>query len=151
MTRILPLSQNIPMRLRIAFTLGVVFAIAPHVSAAQPTWAKKAVAFPEQCGEYKPYKNEDCKPIRIDSPDGKAKVDVFYRSVTDEAGAHFLQAFLDVTAPVQGRREAALPPASHDNRRETKVRVSKQNNVRVVLTGAADASVFLVLAYAPTK
>lgn len=100
------------MSLRIAFFVVVLFGVAPHVFADQPTWAKKAVAFPEQCWSGKDeefYTYKDCTPLRIQSPDGKGEINVFYRSITDEGGGHILQAFLRVTTPTQGTREAALP------------------------------------------
>jgi hypothetical protein len=82
---------------------------APRALAATPTWAKKAVGFPEQCWSYGDYKFQDCKPVRIPSPDGRSSVDVFYRPVVVTKDDHILQAFLRVTTPTQGAQEAALP------------------------------------------
>ena len=84
-------------------------AEAPRALAAMPTWAKKAVGFPEQCWSYGDSKSQDCKPVRILSPDGRSSVEVFYRPVVVTKDDHILQAFLRVTTPTQGIHEAALP------------------------------------------
>ena len=76
--------------------------------AAEPTWAKKAVAFPQQCTDSGVYRYQDCKPIRILSPDGRSSIEVFYRPVAIE-DVRILQAFLRLTTPTQGMREVALP------------------------------------------
>jgi hypothetical protein len=85
------------------------FALASSAFATEPTWAKKGVAFPEQCTGYGSFKFEDCKPIRIPSPDRRSSVEVSYRRVDLTTNDHILQAFLRVTTPAKGTREAALP------------------------------------------
>lgn len=74
--------------------------------AVQPTWAKKAVAFPESC---LPEKTQACQPLPIPSPDGRSNVEVRYRKETDPDSFWAMQAYLRVTTPGQGTREAALP------------------------------------------
>jgi hypothetical protein len=72
--------------------------------AVQPTWAKKATAFPEQCY---PGKTQACQPVRIPAPDGKSSVEVRYREKF--VGDWILQAYLRVTTPGRGTHDAALP------------------------------------------
>ncbi len=86
--------------------VAVLFVATQPVFATPPTWAKKAIAFPEKC---LPGKTEACKPLRIPAPDGKSIVDVRYRkdSVSDSEWA--VEAYLRVTSPGKGTREAALP------------------------------------------
>jgi len=85
----------------------------PLAHAAKPRWAKKAVSFPEECTSYFPGGYQPCKPVRIPSPDGKSSVEVRYRKrliihypTPDDS---ILQAYLRVTTPGSGTREAALP------------------------------------------
>ena len=47
--------------------------------------------------------------MRILSPDGSSNIDVRYRPVSVGEGDQILQAYLRVTTPSQGTREAALP------------------------------------------
>lgn len=90
-------------------SIAGLHAGAPRALAATPTWVKKAVGFPEQCWSYGDFKFQDCKSVRILSPDGRSSVEVFYRPVVVTKDDHILQAFLRVTTPTQGTHEAALP------------------------------------------
>lgn len=74
--------------------------------AVEPIWAKKATAFPEQC---QPRKTQECKPVRIPAPDGKSSVEVRYRKESNSKEDLGLQAYIRVTTPRGGTREAALP------------------------------------------
>jgi len=90
------------------FLLFVVTTLIAGMQAAfavQPTWAKKATAFPQLCY---PGKTQPCQLVRISAPDGKSRVEVIYRekSVSE---ADYLQAYLRVTAPGRGTHEVALP------------------------------------------
>jgi len=93
---------------RVLIVAGIFVTLVFPAFATEPTWAKKAVAFPEQCTEDGVDRYQDCKPIRILSPDGRSSIEVFYRPVFI-ADHRILQAFLRLTTPTQGTREAAIP------------------------------------------
>jgi hypothetical protein len=93
---------------RVLIAAFIFVALVFPAFASEPTWAKKAVAFPEQCTDYGESRYQDCKPIRILSPDSRSSIEVFYRPVTI-ADHRILQASLRLTTPTQGTREAALP------------------------------------------
>jgi hypothetical protein len=91
--------------------------------AATPTWARKAIVFPSECDPKATgtYKNQTprgalissaapCKRIRIPSPDGKSDIEVKYRKT--EWG--FNSAYLVLTTPENGTREADLPYGFQD-------------------------------------
>ena len=84
------------MQRLLLFVVTVLFAGMQAAFAVQPTWAKKATEFPEQCY---PGKTQACQPVRIPAPDGKSSVEVRYREKFD--GDWILQAYLRVT-PRQG-------------------------------------------------
>jgi hypothetical protein len=93
---------------RVLVAAVIFVAQAFPAFATEPMWAKKAVAFPERC-PFGEYRYEDCKPIRILSPDGRSNIEVFYRPVALTEDDRILQAFLRLTTPTQGTRETALP------------------------------------------
>jgi hypothetical protein len=90
------------MQRLLLFVVTVLFAGMQAAFAVQPTWAKKATAFPERC---LPGKTQACQPVRVPAPDGKSSVEVRYREESDGAD----QAYLRVTTPGRGTREAAVP------------------------------------------
>ncbi|MGA3212131.1 MAG: hypothetical protein ABSD20_12565 [Terriglobales bacterium] len=94
------------------FLLAVTLLLAGMQAAfaVQPTWAKGATAFPEQCD---PSKTQVCKPVRIPAPDGKRSVEVRYRKEF-VSGDWVLRAHLRVTTPGRGTHEAALPEGFQD-------------------------------------
>jgi len=99
------------MQRLLLFVVTVLFAGMQAAFAVQPTWAKKATAFPEQCDQGKA---QPCQPVRIPAPDGKSSVEVRYRKKFVEglglSGTDwFLQAYLRVTTPGRGTHDAALP------------------------------------------
>lgn len=68
----------IPHVLRTAgLTILVLFSVATS-KADPPIWAKKGVSFMVRCFSDS---FEDCKPLRIPSPDGKNSVDVSYATL----------------------------------------------------------------------
>jgi hypothetical protein len=86
--------------------VALVFVPAQPAFAVRPTWAKKAAAFPERCLQAK---TEECKRLRIPAPDGKSSVEIRYRKDSVSNPEWALQAYLRVTTPDRGSREAALP------------------------------------------
>jgi len=87
---------------------------APAGLAIEPTWAKGATAFPEQCASYYPDKAIPCKPTRVVAPDGKSSVQVFYSRKTfsraDLGGYGWvLQAHLRVIVSGKQTGEMTLP------------------------------------------
>jgi hypothetical protein len=91
--------------------------------AAMPTWARKATVFPSECdpkarGEYKNQTPRGalissaapCIRISIPSPDGKSNIEVKYRKTEEE----FNSAYLVITTPDNGTREADLPHGFQD-------------------------------------
>jgi len=106
--------------------LGAVIcflAFSPFAIAVQPTWAKKAVAFPSQCeiGSVADAttgvrtalqdlpKPGECKPVSIPSPDRKFIVDVKYEEVEIEKGYRLLQAYFLLRAKGGTTRRADFP------------------------------------------
>lgn len=75
----------------------------------EPTWAKKATTFPEQCASWYPSKAQPCKPVRVVAPDGKRSVQVRYRKRLVSATAWLLQAYIRVTVQGNESPETALP------------------------------------------
>ncbi len=88
------------------FTASVLLGGMQVAFASQPTWVKKATAFPERCH---PGKTQECKPIRIPAPDGKSSVEVRYRKEFVSGEDWGLLAYLSVTMPGGEARETALP------------------------------------------
>ena len=88
------------------FAVSVLFVGMQAALAVQPTWAKKATAFPEQCI---PGKTQACQPVRIPAPDGKSSVEVRYRKEFVSGADWVLQAYLRVTTPGRGTHDAGLP------------------------------------------
>ena len=111
-SRIVDWTQILPVKriVQVVALLGIAgpYAQIPCSFAAEPAWANEAASFPEQCWHDGAYKYQDCKPMRIPSPDGSSSVEVFYRPVNVRKDGYELQAFLRVTTPIQGTREAAL-------------------------------------------
>jgi hypothetical protein len=89
-----------------------VFPRTLVASGLEPTYAKKAVAFPEVCRELHDFPN--CKAMQIPSPDGKSSVQVFYKKLELDREKSMLLAFLRVTTPVKGTREVGLPDGFQD-------------------------------------
>ena len=75
-------------------------------NAAKPTWARKAVAFPQICHDVS--KSSSCKPRRIDAPDKQRYIEVIYKKTQLEE-EQILEAVLRVTTPAKGTREVSLP------------------------------------------
>ena len=96
------------MRRFLLFAVALLFVAMQPAFAAQPLWAKKAVAFPVQCD---PGKTETCKPVRVVAPDGKSRVEVRYRKEYISTWDWVLRAYLRVTTPDRTTREATLPEA----------------------------------------
>jgi hypothetical protein len=111
---------------KFAFRAVILLVVTQAALATNPTWAKKAVAFPSRCDADSNGGNENasprtalapavrsaaCKAIIIPSPDGRSKVEVAYKKVTIESDYPnpILQAYLRVTAPRMGTHDAALP------------------------------------------
>jgi hypothetical protein len=64
---------------------SAVLALFEVVSLANPTpnkpiWAKKGVTFSVACNS-RPF--DDCRPLRIPSPDGKSVIDINYDTTPD--------------------------------------------------------------------
>jgi len=94
------------------FAVAVLFTAGTQPAFAdQPTWAKKATSFPEQCD---PGKTQACKPVRVSAPDGKSSVEVLYRKELVSGTDWVLQAYLRVTTPRRGAHDAALPEGFQD-------------------------------------
>jgi hypothetical protein len=101
------MKQAAKMQRFVLYAFGFLFTAMQLAFAVQPTWAKKATAFPNVCYSDKP---EACKPLRILAPDGKSSVAVRYRKdFSNLADGWWLQAYLRVTTPGASAREAALP------------------------------------------
>jgi hypothetical protein len=93
--------------LYLAVTLLVVI---PAAFAVTPTWAKKAVSFPSQCDADSTAPGATaCRFVRIPSPDGKSKVEVYYSKSQILLEYSILQAHLLVTTPDGRTHDAALP------------------------------------------
>jgi len=89
------------------FAVTFLFAAGTQPAfAVQPTWAKKATAFPERCDVEK---TQACRPVRVPAPDGKSSVEVLYRKERVSGTDWVLQAYLRVTTPGRGVHDAALP------------------------------------------
>jgi hypothetical protein len=86
--------------------VALLFVATQPAFAARPRWAKKATAFRVACYQ----ETRECNTVRIPAPDAKSSVEVLYRK--DFGDSHYdwwLQAYLRVTTPGAGDREAALP------------------------------------------
>lgn len=111
---------------KFAFWAVILLVVRPAALAVNPTWAKKAVAFPSQCEADSKGGDENasprtalapaartaaCKPIISRSPDGRSKVEVTYKKATIESDYTnpILRAYLRVTTPKTGTHDAALP------------------------------------------
>jgi hypothetical protein len=103
----------------ILFAVTVLFAAGTQPAfAVQPTWAKKATAFPEQCDPNAKGANDNqsprtalsssfppCIPVSISSPDGNGRIEVKYRKGSED----LMIAHLEVTTPDKRTRTAELP------------------------------------------
>jgi hypothetical protein len=89
------------IRVVLLLAVGLV-GLAPAATGESPTWARKAIAFEEECTEKSEFYK--CKPIRIPSPDNKSSVRVFYQKVDD-----IMVAYLRLATPGKSIREFAAP------------------------------------------
>jgi len=113
------------MRLALTSTLLALLTLAgvSFLFGAEPTWARKATAFPSECdpssaqgearnptprGALSP-PIASCKRLRIPAPDGKSSVEVDYRAFGESR-----HAYLRLITPGRGTREAALPDGFQD-------------------------------------
>ncbi len=101
----------------------VVFPSASLAIAIQPTWARKAVAFPSECevgsnaalvtgtrGALEALPGVvACKPIRIPSPDKRFTIEVKYQKLEIEKGYDQLQAYFVLRAQDGTSRKGDLP------------------------------------------
>ncbi|UWZ83881.1 hypothetical protein [Occallatibacter riparius] len=100
------------------FLLSVSTALA-----IQPTWAKKAVAFPSRCGLEEgaaartglrtalapPSMATSCKPIRIPSPDKQLSIEIEYGKVEIDQDDHMLIASFRLHLRDGSIREGSFP------------------------------------------
>ena len=94
------------MQTYLIFVATFVFVGVQLANGTQPTWAKNATAFPEQCDSRSA---GQCKVTRIPSPNGKSSVEVRYRKGSASADDLLLHAYLRVTTAGAATRTAPLP------------------------------------------
>jgi hypothetical protein len=100
---------------RIARRLAIAVAIclfSPLINAIQPTWARKAVAFPSECGRGSGAPaswRSACKSIRIPSPDRRFTVEVYYQRVEIEKNFDMLVAYFSLRSRDGTIREGSFP------------------------------------------
>jgi hypothetical protein len=112
----------------LVFAVGVL-PFVPMAFAIDPTWARKAVAFPGQCDidssaasavasprgalEALPGATA-CKPIRIPSPDGRLVIEVKYQKIEIEKRYDLLQACFVLHSQDGNSREGTFPYGFQD-------------------------------------
>jgi hypothetical protein len=115
--------------LRILVTTAVVFSSFSLAFATQPTWARKARAFPSECeigSSASPSGDSSrgalqslagvaaCKPIRIPSPDKRLAVEVKYQKLEIEKGYEILSAYFLLRGENGTTREGVFPAGFQD-------------------------------------
>jgi len=114
---------------RLFVVLMAVISFDSFAFAIQPTWARKAVAFPSQCdidsgavptsasprGALQALPGTtNCNAIRIPSPDKRLTVEVKYRKLEVEKGYDLLVAYFVLHAQDGTSREGSFPNGFQD-------------------------------------
>lgn len=82
-------------------SLFLLLTLLSSAFASDPTWAKKAIAFPSECDRGE----RECQRVSISSPDGMSSIQVKYRNGAENR----THAYLLVSTPRRGTRRTELP------------------------------------------